>query len=595
MQKHLTGGVIDQPAESYTDLVSRLIQYGIQLDLITDLSMVDYLDFFLAGCLENIPSQNFIALNIPVILIGEEDTRVGGSRMVIWVKDEDELIAFIRGFAAAHKQSTIDEHILLLAEIVETSPNIVSYSDHDFRVRYMNKTGLDRFGYSSVAEIEGSSAFFVRSSDPNDPELNLLLKFLKQHGTWRGEKVLTDAHGNHFPAELIIRYHQDSMGGDFYSLVGRDISGQKARDRQIVELQTLYETLAEASQEMIVIISDQGRFLYANTAYKTAFSVDSVQLEPLNVFSETAKYAPVISEAIRRVFSTLKTDYVEDVVRLDDRVFWLGTWLVPIPNHDQQVHSILLVTRDITREKESELNLIQSLDKEREFNDLQSRFVSMISHEFKTPLSTILSSIELLKEYHDKLPLEKKDVLAGRIQDAVGLMNRMLEDILLIGRIKDQKIRIQPQWIDPVKFTSDLMETILWNDQFAHPIKFSASGDNLRVWVDPEILRHILDNLLNNAIKYSAIGSKIILNLNCSDHQLQFEIIDEGVGMSAETLEHIFDPFFRGDNSSGISGTGLGMTIVHKALDLLNGTINIKSEVGRGSVISISVPVESGC
>jgi PAS domain S-box-containing protein len=595
MQKQLSGGIIGRPAEHYSDLVDKLNQYDICLNLVSDFGQPVDLDFYLVTDQDRLSAFLTNVPLIPVIVLGVDDGRTDVFEPVYWVNNADELVQLIRGFAIAHQQTSLEEHIHLLAEIVETSPNIVSYSDQDFKVRYMNKTGLDRFGYSSIAEIAGASAFFVRSDDPNDPELALLLKFLKQYGTWRGEKILTDVRGDHFPAELIVRYHQDSKGSAFYSLVGRDISAQKNRDRQIVELQTLYETLAEASQEMIVIMSDQGRFLYANNAYKTAFSLDIVQLEPLNVFTETSKYAPVVSEAIQRVFKTLKTDYVEDVIRLDEKIFWLGTWLVPIPDHDEQVHSILLVSRDISREKESELSLIQALDKEREFNDLQSRFVSMISHEFKTPLSTILSSIELLKEYHDKLPPEKKDVLADRIQDAVGVMNRLLEDILLIGRIKDQKRRIQPEWIDPVKFSSDLMETILWNDQFGHPIKFSVAGADAPVWVDPELLRHILDNLLNNAIKYSATGSKILFNLDCSDNQLRFEIIDEGVGMSAETLERIYDPFFRGDNSSGISGTGLGMTIVHKALDILNGSIDIKSELGQGSVISISIPVEAGC
>lgn len=591
MEIKLSGGIIGLEPEQFAPLIERFATAGISLELIPQCGSGQVVDFFIASPAlsdSGIPENS---QSIPYITYAPSGSAAADAQAIT---SEDELFGFLRGLAFARPSQATSNHLKLLLEIVENSPNIVSYSDRDFHVQYLNKTGMERFGYQSIDEIKGSSAFIVRSNDPDDPELKMLLQYLRRYGSWRGEKFLTDVHGNHFPAEMIIQYHHNPTGEDFYSLVARDISHQKARDREIIELQTLYETLAEASQEMIVIISDQGKFLYANNAYKAAFSLNSHDLEGLNVFEGSKKYAPSVAEAMQKVFRTLKTDYVEDIVRLETRNYWLGTWLVPIPDHENQVHSILLVSRDITRDKESELNLIQSLDKEREFNELQSRFVSMISHEFKTPLSTILSSMELLKDYHDKLTPEKKDTLANKIFESVGLMNRLLEDIILIGRIKDQQLRVAPEWIDPVKFSSELMETVLWNDHFGHPIKFSATGPCVRARVDPELLRHILDNLLSNAIKYSALGSKILFNLDCSPGVLKFEIIDEGIGMSVETQEHIFDPFYRGDNCSGIPGTGLGMTVVQKALDMCQGKIEIQSENGKGTRVSIEIPVETG-
>lgn len=600
MKVQLIGGLQDLPYESFSDLIPRLAELNIEIVLkpvSVDVDFASDLFHFLICSIKAAHSQavKMISPQLPVLVyspnIKPDDTK---DPVRVVFRTNEELFLILRGMGLQKNAFENLSHHRLLAEIVENSPDIVSYSDNQFKIKYMNRTGLERFGYSSVQQIEGLSAFSVGSDNPDDPETTLLLQYLHKNGIWRGEKELTGPGSTRIPAELIIQFHRNRAGDDFYSLIARDITQQKSREKRIIELQKLYETLAEASQEMIMVVSDQGELLYLNQASRNIFKPDMDELFATNILEASAHYTPAVYQSIRRVFHDHKTDYIEDVFRYQEENHWLGTWLVPIPDQDSEIHSILLVSRDISREKESEISLINSLDKEREFNELQSRFVSMISHEFKTPLSTILSSIELLKNYHDQLAPGKRELHANRIQDAVRVMNDLLEDILLIGKIKEQGARMNPEWIDPVKFCSELMENTLWNDQFGHPIKLTVSGECIFARVDPNILRHILDNVLNNAIKYSESGSKIFFNLNCGPDTLKFEILDNGMGISPETMEHIYEPFFRGKDLTGMSGTGLGLTIVQKAVDILQGTIEIHSDVGQGTRVFIAIPVETG-
>jgi PAS domain S-box-containing protein len=601
MDIQLVGGVLGLPLDEFSGLIVRLQKVQISLEIIPldgqQPDQAQKLSFVILSPEASTTSTIFLGGldGVPRIFFNPDSSTVVLSDLSdCQVTDMQDLYHLIRGMAMAKISQKEEDHLRLLAEIVETSPNIISYSDSDFKIRYLNKTGLDRFGYKSIQEIAGESAFIVRSDDPDDPELKLLLKYLHKYGVWRGEKILLDSDMSRFPADLIIKFHRNPHGSDFYSLIARDVTQQKNSDSRIVELQNLYVSLADASQELIILMSDHGQVLYANNTFRQQFPEVSRDLANMNIFTTTAKYTPQIYQAILRGFETKKTDFVEDRVQLPDQNYWLRTWLLPIPDQANEIHSLLLISRDISTEKENALSIIKALESEREYNELQSRFVSMISHEFKTPLSTILSSIELLRNYHEQLHPEKKEMLASRIEDSVRVMNRLLEDILLIGRIKDQQARVMPEKVDPVKLCSDLMENVLWNDQFGHPIKLVVSGVTQPVLIDPEILRHILDNILNNAIKYSPSGSKIIFNLISTESQLSFEIIDEGIGMSPDTLEHIYEPFFRGRDISGVPGTGLGMTIVRKAVELLQGVIEVQSDVSKGTRVLISIPVEIG-
>ena len=238
----------------------------------------------------------------------------------------------------------------------------------------------------------------------------------------------------------------------------------------------------------------------------------------------------------------------------------------------------------------------QILEKEKELRNLKSNFISMASHEFRTPLAVIGSSTELLKHYDHKLDAAKKLKHFERIQSSIKHMTALIEDVLLLSRY-EHKIAFNPANIDVLEFCRDLLEELKQSKTesqilFAiHGLDNSSEQTSFSAQLDPKLLRQILTNLLTNAIKYSPIGSKVYFDLNLDPNCLCFRVRDEGIGIPAEDLKNIFTPFHRAINVGNISGTGLGLAIVHKGVELHQGKITIESEVGVGTTFIVNLPL----
>ncbi|TAF13563.1 MAG: PAS domain S-box protein, partial [Nostocales cyanobacterium] len=217
---------------------------------------------------------------------------------------------------------------------------------------------------------------------------------------------------------------------------------------------------------------------------------------------------------------------------------------------------------DITNRKQLEQDLITALEKEKELNELKSRFISMTSHEFRTPLSTILSSAELLEHYRYKWSEDKQLTHLRRIETAVHRMTEMLDDILISGKAEAGKLEYRPISIDLVQYCYQLVEEVKLNVKNQHFISFRSEEKSLSCYMDEKLLRHILTNLLSNAIKYSADNTLVNFTLFCHDEQIIFEIEDQGIGIPQEDLPHLFESFYRARNVGNILGTGLGLAIV---------------------------------
>ena len=235
----------------------------------------------------------------------------------------------------------------------------------------------------------------------------------------------------------------------------------------------------------------------------------------------------------------------------------------------------------------------KALEKERELNELKSRFISMTSHEFRTPLTTIMGSTELLKHYSHKWKEEKKQLHFERIQDCIRHMINLLEDVLLLGKAEAEKIEFAPSPLNLVEFCRNLIEeTKVGIDDSKYQIIFNFEGLYSQVCLDEKLLRHIFSNLLSNAIKYSPNGSEIQFKLICQKRQAIFQIQDRGIGIPEEALPKVFDSFYRANNTDNISGTGLGLCIVKRAVDIYGGDITVESKVGMGTTFTVTIPYQ---
>ncbi|MGA7935274.1 MAG: HAMP domain-containing sensor histidine kinase, partial [Kovacikia sp.] len=250
------------------------------------------------------------------------------------------------------------------------------------------------------------------------------------------------------------------------------------------------------------------------------------------------------------------------------------------------------IQRDITHRKQLEEELLKTLEKEKELSELKSRFVSMTSHEFRTPLSTIYSSSELLEYYEHRWTREERLDQLHLIQSTVEHMTQLLEDILLIGQAEADHLEFHPTPINLPQFCSELTNHLQLSIGSNHTLAFLNQCSTVRAWVDEKLLRQILTNLLSNGVKYAPEGSLIQLELTCDSEQIILRIQDQGIGIPPEDHAHLFEAFHRAKNVGTIPGTGLGLAIVKRCVEVHNGSITFQSEVGVGTTFEVTLPLE---
>lgn len=231
--------------------------------------------------------------------------------------------------------------------------------------------------------------------------------------------------------------------------------------------------------------------------------------------------------------------------------------------------------------------LIKALSKEKELGDLKSRFVSMASHEFRTPLSTILSSASLVSKYLKEEEQDKRDKHINRIKSSVNNLTDILNDFLSIGKIEDGNIVAHYSLFNIKESITAVCNEIAGIVKKGQQITYHHKGGPM-VQLDPSLLRNVMINLLSNAIKFSPVNGKIIVTSELNNTHILLKVKDSGIGISEEDKHHLFERFFRGANVTNIQGTGLGLHIVEKYVELMNGKIDYESELEKGTSFTLT-------
>jgi signal transduction histidine kinase len=246
--------------------------------------------------------------------------------------------------------------------------------------------------------------------------------------------------------------------------------------------------------------------------------------------------------------------------------------------------------KEVHDRKKAEEEAHKALGKERELNELKSKFVSIASHEFRTPLSTVMSSASLINQYKDKGDLEKVNKHVQRIKSSVNHLTTILNDFLSLGKLEEGKIDVVFETIDVEEFLTDVRDEMKASLKAGQEIIIAANGHTQTIDTDTRIMRNILFNLVSNASKYSDEGKRIYLQATQQERQIVLSVRDEGIGIPENEFKHLFERFFRASNAINIQGTGLGLNIVKRYVDLLGGTILFESEYGKGSSFTITIP-----
>ncbi len=257
-----------------------------------------------------------------------------------------------------------------------------------------------------------------------------------------------------------------------------------------------------------------------------------------------------------------------------------------VPTEVKDVLNCVYIGRDITIRKQAEAEIRQALEKERELTQLKSRFISMASHEFRNPLSSILISADALANSKDNISSADFDFYVTFIKNAALNMNSLLEDILLISKHEAGRQSFNPRKLNLVEFSQQIIQEI----SLSYPdrkINLTIDGDLSQFSGDDKLLWHILTNVLSNALKYSPSETAVDLSLLKEDDKVTIKISDRGIGISPETEKHLFESFYRGNNVKDVPGTGLGLAIVKRAIDLHQGQIIITSRPNLGTTVKI--------
>jgi len=352
------------------------------------------------------------------------------------------------------------------------------------------------------------------------------------------------------------------------------------------------ETVFNSSTDAIAIVGRDGLIRETNPSF---FDLLGYQYSHDLGQSIVALAAPgsvePLTEALSAVIGEAKPMQIELVAQNQDGTqFDAELVLSPIIGPDNQAEEIICNVRDITPRKQVEIALRQTAQKERELGELRSRFLSMASHDFRTPLTVILAAADLLELHSDQLTAELRLKYLNNIHVGVSRMTELLDDILTFNQGEEGRLEFKPTLIDLQVLCREMVEYAQTADGKAHDFVFSSKGHCSDAFVDERLLRQILVNLLSNAAKYSPKGTAVTFDLSCEPGQAVLVVKDHGIGIPEKDQTGLFEPFHRAANARSVRGTGLGLAIVKRALDLHGGTIHFESKVGIGTTFTVVIP-----
>jgi PAS domain S-box-containing protein len=380
-----------------------------------------------------------------------------------------------------------------------------------------------------------------------------------------------------------------------------------------------WELLFEQSPISVQIFNPEGQTIRVNAAWRNLFHLTEAQALSFNVLKDPDLNASGAVNLIRLGFEgqVVNVPPVPYPVNTDPpQIRWIGGVLYPVKDSDGRLLEVVTVHHDITETKRAEeamLSLNQTLEQrvaertaeletahedlhralatERELSELKSRFVSIVSHEFRTPLGVTMSAVEVLRHYDEKLTPENRRELCDDIHSATRNMAGLMEHVLLLGRVEAGKLVCKPLPVQLDATFAKFIDEQRSATQQKCPIELKLDNDVAGAVADETLLQHIFGNLISNAVKYSPEGETVVVRLRRNGVDAICSIIDRGIGIPEKDMEHLFEAFNRASNVGDIPGTGLGLVIVKRCVEFHGGTISIDTTPGQGTTFAVTLPL----
>lgn len=477
-----------------------------------------------------------------------------------------------------------------LRVLMNSNPEAVFILDREGNFVAANEKCAQRFG-KPVEELIGTNVFSYLT-----PEIAEKRKAKVDEVIKTGKPLRFDDTRNNRSFDNYLHPIFDSQGNLIRIAVWAiDFTERKQVLDALKASEEKFREIAENIQDIFWVRKGDD-LLYVSPAYEIICGKTCQSLyDNPNSFLEA-----VHPDDFERVIKSLSSDQYKKegmfdeefrIIRPDGEIRWIWSRTFPVKRDDEVIRTVG-IAEDITLQKKAEEEIQNSFKKEKELNELKSQFVSMVSHEFRTPLGLILSSTELLQKYGTKWDEEKKDEQFLRIKKAVENLTGLMEDIIVIGGEETGKIKIVPTETGLVAFIKEIIEEVKASTHEQAAINFDHTDSNLKIFADEKLLRQIFLNLILNAVKYTPPEKKVFVKLLPDAQKIYFEIVDEGIGIAPEDLKNIFEPFARGRNVGKAKGSGLGLAIVKQAVELLRGEIKAESKLNVGTTFYVTLPKE---
>jgi PAS domain S-box-containing protein len=354
-----------------------------------------------------------------------------------------------------------------------------------------------------------------------------------------------------------------------------------------------YRLIVENSIDAIIIFQDEN-IVYTNPKTKQILDYDfcDTSLDSFLKYIHPEDRETVRSNYLRsNADEYAKNYYSVRIKRKDREEIIIEINSVKLPQKEK--YEIIFFIKDITNRIRAEDEIKNALEREKELSELRSRFISMTSHEFRTPLTSVNTSVEILEKFSEHLTDEQKKNNFIRIQENINQMKRLLNDILIIGKSDAGMLKLNMEPVDINKLCSNIINHFQTYILYCTKLKFKYDTDssNNIVLLDGGLIKNMIENIISNAIKYSSNGKTIFFKMNFTNSFIIFKIKDEGIGIPENELRSLFEPFYRASNTGNIPGSGLGLAIVKRAVELHNGKININSKINEGTEFTITIPL----
>lgn len=358
--------------------------------------------------------------------------------------------------------------------------------------------------------------------------------------------------------------------------VALDVTEQKLLLDKSIHL----ASFPELNPHPVVEITTEGNVVYMNRVAHKLFP---------DLKSQGFKY-----DALKDLFQMLDAmkatneDHIQTEITINDSVYELLSYFMP------ESHVFRFYFYDVTARKKAELELVKALNMERELNDLKSHFVETVSHEFRTPLTIILSTADILERYSDRISDDKKLDYLVKIKNSVFDLTKLLDNLLVQSSALSLADTFETVNLDIAAFCKDILvdfRSLLENN--SNIIVFNSAANLPAIKADTRLLTYIMKNLLSNAVNFSSEGSDIVLDVFNDDKNIIIQVKNNGIGIPQDDISNLFTQYYRAANVGTIKGTGLGLSTVKNFVEMLGGTISLTSELNKETVVSVFLPIVS--